>query len=50
MKTFGHTQTKKERKKIIDTLKHPSLPYPRDAINDEEIEEIFVGETVTTFY
>lgn len=41
---------KREKKKIIKTLKHPPLPYPTSAIDDTEIETIAVEETATTFY
>lgn len=41
---------KKEKKKIMKTLKHPPLPYPTSAVDNTEIETIEVEETHTTFY
>jgi hypothetical protein len=41
---------KREKKKILKTLKHPPLPYPTSAIDDTEIETVEVEDTVTTFY
>lgn len=42
--------TKKERKKIINSLKHKPLPYPISADDDSEIEEILIDEHRTSFY
>ena len=33
---------KKDKKKIMDTIKHPPLPYPKDTEYKEDIEEIIV--------
>lgn len=41
---------KKEKKKILQNLKHKPLPYPTSAVDDTEIEVITVDEEVTTFY
>jgi hypothetical protein len=35
---------KKDKKKIMDTIKHPPLPYPKDTEYKENIEEIIVDE------
>jgi hypothetical protein len=41
---------KREKKKILASLKHPPLPYPTSAVDDTEIEKVTVVEEATTFY